>query len=226
MRIGLLSDTHLPASISDLDHLGRLRAEVLGSVDLILHAGDVGAAGRARLVRVLRPRPLRAGRPRPVRGPSLRPGAGGRARRLAPGRDARRGGGPAQRALRRAATGHGVRSHRPRHPRGRRLALRAARVPRGRAADRPGEPGVPPPPNDAPGLRGADRVDPRRGGRRDREAGRDARRAQPDDPLPRSPSSAVACWAAPSTARRSRPLAGSRAERRRSPQAETPGSPP
>ncbi len=41
MRIGLLSDTHLPASISDLDQLGPQVAEVLGGVDLILHAGDV-----------------------------------------------------------------------------------------------------------------------------------------------------------------------------------------
>jgi len=41
MRIGLLADTHLPASVPDLDHLGSSAAEFLASVDLILHAGDV-----------------------------------------------------------------------------------------------------------------------------------------------------------------------------------------
>ena len=41
MRIGLLSDTHLPASIADLDRLGPQVAEVLSGVDLILHSGDV-----------------------------------------------------------------------------------------------------------------------------------------------------------------------------------------
>lgn len=41
MRIGLLADTHLPASVPDLDQLGSTAAEFLASVDLILHAGDV-----------------------------------------------------------------------------------------------------------------------------------------------------------------------------------------
>jgi putative phosphoesterase len=41
MRIGILSDTHLPASVPDLDALGPGPAEFLASVDLIVHAGDV-----------------------------------------------------------------------------------------------------------------------------------------------------------------------------------------
>lgn len=41
MRIGVLSDTHLPASVADLGQLGGEAAEFLASVDLILHAGDV-----------------------------------------------------------------------------------------------------------------------------------------------------------------------------------------
>ena len=41
MRIAVLSDTHLPASISTLDELGSHSAELLSSVDLIIHAGDV-----------------------------------------------------------------------------------------------------------------------------------------------------------------------------------------
>ena len=41
MRIALLSDTHLPASIADLDALGPQPAEFLASCDLILHGGDV-----------------------------------------------------------------------------------------------------------------------------------------------------------------------------------------
>lgn len=41
MRIGILSDTHLPASVATLDELGARSAELLSSVDLIIHAGDV-----------------------------------------------------------------------------------------------------------------------------------------------------------------------------------------
>lgn len=41
MRIGILSDTHLPASIADLDALGASSGQFLASVDLIIHAGDV-----------------------------------------------------------------------------------------------------------------------------------------------------------------------------------------
>jgi putative phosphoesterase len=41
MRIGVLSDTHLPANIPDLGDLGSSSAEFLASVDLIIHAGDV-----------------------------------------------------------------------------------------------------------------------------------------------------------------------------------------
>jgi uncharacterized protein len=41
MRIGILSDTHLPADIADLDHFGSQAATFLASVDLIIHAGDV-----------------------------------------------------------------------------------------------------------------------------------------------------------------------------------------
>src|SRR6266702_407047 len=41
MRIGILSDTHLPASIPTLDGLGPHVAELLGSMDLVIHAGDV-----------------------------------------------------------------------------------------------------------------------------------------------------------------------------------------
>ena len=41
MRIGILSDTHLPADVADLDGLGPEAAAFLASVDLIVHAGDV-----------------------------------------------------------------------------------------------------------------------------------------------------------------------------------------
>ena len=41
VRIGILSDTHLPASISDLDALGPAAAALLRTVDLVLHSGDV-----------------------------------------------------------------------------------------------------------------------------------------------------------------------------------------
>ena len=41
MRIGLLSDTHLPALIRTLDELGPEPARFFTSVDLILHGGDL-----------------------------------------------------------------------------------------------------------------------------------------------------------------------------------------
>lgn len=41
MRIGLLTDTHLPGIIRTLDELGPLPSEFLSSVDLILHGGDL-----------------------------------------------------------------------------------------------------------------------------------------------------------------------------------------
>ncbi len=41
MRVGLISDTHLPSLIRHLDALGPEAADFLGTVDLILHAGDV-----------------------------------------------------------------------------------------------------------------------------------------------------------------------------------------
>jgi putative phosphoesterase len=41
MRIGILSDTHLPASVRTLDGLGPEPGEFLASMDLIIHAGDV-----------------------------------------------------------------------------------------------------------------------------------------------------------------------------------------
>ncbi len=41
MIIGLLSDTHLPNLIRDLEELGPEPAEFLSSVDLILHGGDL-----------------------------------------------------------------------------------------------------------------------------------------------------------------------------------------
>ena len=41
MRIGLLSDTHLPALIRNLDELGPEPANFFGTVNLILHAGDL-----------------------------------------------------------------------------------------------------------------------------------------------------------------------------------------
>ncbi|HEY7293892.1 MAG TPA: metallophosphoesterase family protein [Dehalococcoidia bacterium] len=44
MRIGLITDTHLPALIRQLDELGPECAAFLSSVDLILHGGDVTAA--------------------------------------------------------------------------------------------------------------------------------------------------------------------------------------
>jgi len=41
MRLGLITDTHLPALIRQLDELGPQVAKFLAAVDLILHAGDV-----------------------------------------------------------------------------------------------------------------------------------------------------------------------------------------
>ncbi|MSQ42474.1 MAG: YfcE family phosphodiesterase [Dehalococcoidia bacterium] len=41
MRVGLISDTHLPSLIRTPDELGPQLAAFLRSVDLILHAGDV-----------------------------------------------------------------------------------------------------------------------------------------------------------------------------------------
>lgn len=41
MRIGLLTDTHLPALIRELDELGPQPAEFFSTVDLILHGGDL-----------------------------------------------------------------------------------------------------------------------------------------------------------------------------------------
>lgn len=43
MRIGLLSDSHLPSLLRSLDDLGPQIGEFLSGVDLILHAGDVTA---------------------------------------------------------------------------------------------------------------------------------------------------------------------------------------
>src|SRR6476469_479595 len=43
MRIGLVTDTHLPALIRSLDDLGPEPAEFFRTVDLILHGGDVTA---------------------------------------------------------------------------------------------------------------------------------------------------------------------------------------
>lgn len=43
MRIGLISDTHLPSVMRHLDELGPQVAEMLSGVDLILHGGDVTA---------------------------------------------------------------------------------------------------------------------------------------------------------------------------------------
>ena len=41
MRVGLISDTHLPSILRDLDGLGPEAAVFLSSVDLILHGGDI-----------------------------------------------------------------------------------------------------------------------------------------------------------------------------------------
>ena len=41
MKIGLLTDTHLPNLVRDLDELGPEPAEFFSSVDLILHGGDL-----------------------------------------------------------------------------------------------------------------------------------------------------------------------------------------
>ncbi len=41
MRIGLLTDTHLPGRIRHLDELGPEPADFFSDVDLILHAGDL-----------------------------------------------------------------------------------------------------------------------------------------------------------------------------------------
>ena len=41
MRIGLITDTHLPGQIRDLGELGTLPQEFLSSVDLIMHGGDL-----------------------------------------------------------------------------------------------------------------------------------------------------------------------------------------
>ena len=43
MRIGVLSDTHLPGLVRQLDELGPEPASFFTTVDLILHAGDVTA---------------------------------------------------------------------------------------------------------------------------------------------------------------------------------------
>ncbi len=43
MRIGLVTDTHLPALIRSLDDLGPEAAQFFRTVDLILHGGDVTA---------------------------------------------------------------------------------------------------------------------------------------------------------------------------------------
>ena len=43
MRIGVISDTHLPSLIRQLDDLGPQAGQFLATVDLILHAGDVTA---------------------------------------------------------------------------------------------------------------------------------------------------------------------------------------
>ncbi len=43
MRIGLISDTHLPSLMRSLDELGTEIADVLTGVDLLLHGGDVTA---------------------------------------------------------------------------------------------------------------------------------------------------------------------------------------
>ncbi len=43
MRLGLLSDTHLPGAIDSLGDLGPEPARFFSTVDLILHAGDVTA---------------------------------------------------------------------------------------------------------------------------------------------------------------------------------------
>jgi putative phosphoesterase len=43
MRIGLVTDTHLPALIRSLDDLGPEAGEFFRTVDLILHGGDVTA---------------------------------------------------------------------------------------------------------------------------------------------------------------------------------------
>ena len=41
MRIGLITDSHLPGQIRDLGELGQLPQEFLSSVDLIMHGGDL-----------------------------------------------------------------------------------------------------------------------------------------------------------------------------------------
>lgn len=43
MRIGLITDTHLPSLVRSLDELGPQIGDVLRGVELILHAGDVTA---------------------------------------------------------------------------------------------------------------------------------------------------------------------------------------
>lgn len=43
MRIGILSDTHLPNLIRQLDELGPEPAEFFATVDLILHGGDLSS---------------------------------------------------------------------------------------------------------------------------------------------------------------------------------------
>ena len=41
MRIGLISDTHLPQLLHSMDELGPQTGEALAGVDLILHGGDI-----------------------------------------------------------------------------------------------------------------------------------------------------------------------------------------
>jgi putative phosphoesterase len=45
MRIGLISDTHLPSLMRQLDELGPEAARFLATVDLILHGGDIVTRG-------------------------------------------------------------------------------------------------------------------------------------------------------------------------------------
>ncbi len=41
LRIGVLSDTHLPSRIAEVSELGGLTEQVFANVDLIMHSGDV-----------------------------------------------------------------------------------------------------------------------------------------------------------------------------------------
>ena len=83
MRIGVLSDTHLPATIAEVSDLGGRTLEVFADVDLIMHAGDVVLPRVLDWCEQFAPVVCSLGGQGPLHRPALRPRAGRRARRVA-----------------------------------------------------------------------------------------------------------------------------------------------